>query len=125
MTANGRLHWAERARRSARLRALGLMVGRSEMNRHHLPRPVFRRCVLTVWVAYPTRTRADPANAAPTVKPLVDGLTDAGFWTDDDSAHILAVTYARSPRKSPRGRHDITFDIKETKEENDGIDSMA
>ena len=35
----------------------------------------------------------DPPNWNPTVKALLDGLTDAGQWTDDNKQVILEVSY--------------------------------
>jgi hypothetical protein len=34
------------------------------------------------------RTKSDVLNWADTVKPLIDGFTDAGCWPDDDNAHL-------------------------------------
>ena len=48
-------------------------------------------------VATRTRTRFDPANAYPTVKALVDGLTDAGVWVDDDDQHLQGPFPHRDP----------------------------
>lgn len=44
--------------------------------RIHLPKPA---------------ARFDPPNLYPTVKPLIDGFTDAGYWTDDDY-HVIRRT---------------------------------
>lgn len=33
-------------------------------------------------------TRRDPSNWTATTKALVDGLTDAGLWPDDNSKHV-------------------------------------
>lgn len=41
-------------------------------------------------VTDPTRRR-DPHNWFPTVKPLLDALTLAGFWPDDDSQHVTTL----------------------------------
>jgi Holliday junction resolvase RusA-like endonuclease len=32
--------------------------------------------------------RRDPHNYYPTIKPIVDGLTDAGFWLDDTPEYV-------------------------------------
>ncbi|NEG55418.1 RusA family crossover junction endodeoxyribonuclease [Bifidobacterium platyrrhinorum] len=110
-TANSRLHWTARARKTRQLRELGGLVGNSEINRLRLARPVFDRCRVTVEVSYPTVTRADPANTAPVSKALIDGLTDAGYWPDDDSRHLVEVAYRRSPTRCPKGQHLITMTI--------------
>jgi crossover junction endodeoxyribonuclease RusA len=36
----------------------------------------------------PRNGRYDPNNLWPTVKPIVDGLVDAGFLVDDDHLHV-------------------------------------
>lgn len=41
-------------------------------------------------VTDPNRRR-DPHNWFKTVKPIVDALTKAGFWPDDDSLHVTTV----------------------------------
>lgn len=110
MTSNSRLHWAEKARRTRKLRELGCMVGRSEINRLHLTRPVFSRCVVAANIMYPRRGRADPANAYPVIKALVDGLTDAGYWVDDDSEHVAKLEILRSPMRVVKGHH-VTLTI--------------
>lgn len=66
-------------------------------------------CRLTVEVAIPTRRRFDPANSSPTVKALVDGLTDAGWWTDDNSDVIREVTYKRADEPSSSGIYFVTI----------------
>lgn len=80
MTANGRLHWSQRARRTKALRFRARMLARSQRVPHHTGR---------VRVDYEVSTRTagrfDPGNAYPTVKAIVDGLTDAGVWTDDSA----------------------------------------
>lgn len=49
--------------------------------------------VVVVTVNPPTRRRMDPPNWCPTVKALVDGLTDAGIWTDDNSTVIPVMVF--------------------------------
>jgi Holliday junction resolvase RusA-like endonuclease len=58
-------------------RPLPQIVGRSEVT-------------LTMFVRDPGRRR-DPSNWYPTLKALVDGLTKAGVWPDDDSTHVLTA----------------------------------
>lgn len=116
MTSNHRLFWADKARRTDGLRGYACIEGRNLINRERLERPVFTRCTVTVTVAYPLNQRADPANTSPVVKALLDGLTDAGFWPDDDSEHVVAVTYRRDPEKSRRGTHKVTLTITEADE---------
>lgn len=50
---------------------------------------------VTAYIGYPRAGRADPGNASPVVKALLDGLTDAGIWADDDSRHVIGPDYRR------------------------------
>lgn len=67
---------------------------------------------VTAVIGYPTATRADPANAAPAVKAIIDGLVDARVW-DDDHTHIPSVAFTRNPQKAPKGTHTVTLIIQE------------
>lgn len=71
-------------------------------------------CRITVTASIPTARRFDPANIAGTVaKHAIDGLTDGGVFDDDDSEHIIAVTYQRGPKTATRGMYRLVFDIEE------------
>lgn len=102
LTSNQRLHWAAKAKRTKFIRTLAhigageAFEGRTWMQVH-----------VGVFVGYPTRSKADPSNAAPAVKAALDGLTDAGVWPDDDSEHVVTVTYAREASKSGKGTHTL------------------
>lgn len=68
---------------------------------------------VTAVIGYPTQTRADPANAAPTVKAIIDGLVDARVWDDDDHTHIPSIAFERDPQKAPKGTRTVTLIIQE------------
>ncbi len=53
----------------------------------------FSKYTVDVLVYAPSKRRIDPPNMYPTVKPLVDGLTDAGLWEDDDHEHMESMTF--------------------------------
>lgn len=109
LTANQRLHWSTRMRRTKMLRAYAA----SEARIHGLAGRRLGPCVVTAVIGYPTRGRADPTNAAPTVKAIVDGLVDARVWDDDDHTHLPLVTFARATDKTPKGTHTVTLIIRE------------
>lgn len=93
LTANGRYHWAERARRSRQIRwTAGLEARRAGL------RPVPGPVAVTVTVTYPRRGRHDPENYAPSWKPAIDGLVDAGVLPDDDSTHVVQVACRADPQ---------------------------
>ena len=109
LTANQRLHWSTRMRRTRLLRAYAA----SEARIHGLAGQRLGPCVVTAVIGYPAATRADPANAAPTVKAIIDGLVDARVWDDDDHTHIPSVAFERDPNKTQKGTHAVTLIIQE------------
>lgn len=108
LTANQRLHWSTRMRRTRMLRALAA----SEARITGAAGKRLGASTVTAVIGYPTQTRADPANAAPTVKAIIDGLVDARVWDDDDHTHIPSVAFERDPNKSPKGTHTVTLIIQ-------------
>lgn len=109
LTANQRLHWSTRMRRTRMLRAYAA----SEARIHGLAGRRLGPSVVTVVIGYPTTGRADPANAAPTMKAIIDGLVDARVWDDDDHLHIPSVAFERDPNKTHKGTHTVTLIIHE------------
>ena len=59
--------------------------------------PSLERARLVVEIAFPDRRRRDPHNYMATVKPIVDGLVDAGVLPDDDAKHLLGPDLRRHP----------------------------
>ncbi|PKY66961.1 hypothetical protein CYJ25_01600 [Schaalia turicensis] len=114
ISANDRMHWRERANRTKRLRRRGWLEARRN---GLLP---MREAFVTVHVQYANGGRADPANAYPTVKALVDGLVDFGVLTDDDSKHLPAMTFKRAPGRCLRGWHVITLTLVEQDKTEEG-----
>lgn len=55
--------------------------------------PLFDKFTISVFVYPPTARRVDPANLYPTIKNVIDGLTDAGFWVDDDWTHLEELSF--------------------------------
>lgn len=100
ISANDRHHWADKARRTKQLRHMGWAVARAaqlgQLGTTHV----------AAFIGYPRNGRADPANAAPSIKALIDGITDAGVWPDDDSTYVIGPTPLRGP-KSPPGIHTV------------------
>lgn len=107
LTANGRLHWAEKARRTRALRTRAAFTAR---NQHTQPVSIAH---VTAHIQYPTTGRADPGNASPTVKACLDGLTDAGVWEDDSSEYLIGPDYRRDTGKARKGWHRVRLVIVE------------
>lgn len=87
---NQRKHWAWIAKRkhawreAAKIAALGWQSD-----------PKMRRMNGTAMVSFvfpvTTNRRRDPHNFYPTIKPIIDGLTDAGLWPDDTPEYVMTV----------------------------------
>ena len=98
LSANGRLHWADKAKRTRNLRQLAATTSRGLQ-------PV-GTVHIAAYIGYLTGGRADPSNAA-VVKPLIDGLVDAGLLVDDDHTHVIGLTYLRDPKSPTPGHYTV------------------
>lgn len=107
LNANDREHWAPRARKVRAWRNAAAAEGRRyTIAAHGAPYDVF------VCLDVPDQRRRDPANYAPVVKCLVDGLTDAGWWPDDTPEYVRT----HEPELRPVGRRTgltVTITVKE------------
>ena len=78
VTANQRLHWAEKRRRLApwrhATRVAWMLAGR----------PVLGPSTVAITFPVPDRRRRDPSNLMPTQKAIIDELVACGMWPDDN-----------------------------------------
>lgn len=86
LNSNDNMNWHKAAKIKKELRTLGareawVYLGNNEPTEPFSPS---KRVNVLVRVYSPTKRRLDPLNLWPTVKPLEDGMTDAGLWTDDN-----------------------------------------
>lgn len=51
------------------------------------------RFIALIGVACPSQKNIFPARAAETIKPIIDGGSDARLWDDDDSQHRHSTVY--------------------------------
>ena len=114
LTSNGRYHWADRARRTRRLRTLGHWEGKRSRV------PTLGRARITAHITFRTGGRADPANAYPTIKALIDGLVDAGLLPDDDASRLEGPDMRREPGKPPPRTRVVRLYVKPLAGETDG-----
>ncbi|AZQ77652.1 hypothetical protein EJ997_10190 [Flaviflexus ciconiae] len=106
LTQNAREHWATTARKKKAIR----MRSRLEARRQGLSRRT-ERTLSTILVGYPSARRADPENAAPTIKAAIDGLVDAGILIDDNSTWWAHGT-DRDPEKTEPGMYRLTITME-------------
>jgi hypothetical protein len=88
-TSNDRGAWYMFASRKKEIRALAKTVAKAA------DIGTFQIAHVTAHIGYPRNGTADPGNASPVVKAMLDGLTDAGVWADDDSSHVIGPDYRR------------------------------
>lgn len=106
VTSNSRLHHYAKAQRVKILRETGAIQARAQQISHYA-QPV----QLMIGIGYPTAVRSDPSNSEPTVKGLVDGMTDAGVFKDDDSKHVTALIFFRLEKKSAKSTHTVQITV--------------
>lgn len=75
--------------------------------------PLFHHFIVDVIVYSPTARRIDPVNLYPSVKPLIDGLTDCGWWADDDSQHLQKISFSYGGISEEKKHFIIILRIKE------------
>ena len=111
LTANGRYHWSDRSRRTAALRERAKYQSLNALRKGTL-KPAFGRVRVTAGIQY-RAGRADPANAYPTIKALIDGMTDAGVFEDDSSEYVIGPDMRRAPGRPPKGTHTVAIVLTE------------
>lgn len=67
-----------------------------------LERPAIKRALVVVNVFPPYEEISDIHNVH--IKPILDGFTDAGLWTDDEWAFVPLVLYAWGGNRDRQGR---------------------
>lgn len=90
ISSNDRLHFQKKAKLTAYLRALAKLKTKNSVN---VPYSKKKPCGVNVTFLSPTKRRYDPPNFYPTIKALIDGMTDAGIWTDDNHEIIQFMTF--------------------------------
>ena len=107
LSSNDRRYWANKASRTKLLRRLGFFEARNQVRGLR-----FERANVSVAIAYPRNGRADPPNAWPAVKAILDGFTDARLWDDDDSEHVVKTSFTRHPQPTrQKGVHVLYFHL--------------
>lgn len=85
--ANARSQWAKYAANRDRQKFRGLAADIA--SEHYAPHGTFTVPVqITARHISPHRRRRDPLGLAERLKPIVDGIVDAGLLIDDDETHI-------------------------------------
>ena len=85
MSLNDREHWRVKAKRTKNWRTAAFIAARNAGTRNVGP------SLVQITFSVGRNVKRDAHNMAPTIKAVVDGLTDAGCWPDDDTGHVAIV----------------------------------
>lgn len=117
LNANQRLHHMTKAARSKWLRDLARERGASLFSDGGDGRFLFDGPVeASVTVCPTTCSRMDPPNVYPSVKALVDGLTDACWWEDDHWRFLPLMSFAYGGRSPVKGCYRLVLDVQRVDE---------
>lgn len=78
---------------------------------------LFNHFKIRVTVFSLTNGRIDPPNFYPTIKHLIDGLTDASWWKDDNFNHLKEVSFVYGGVSDVKGEYKFVLDIEEIVED--------
>lgn len=107
LSSNQRLHWRSKHERTQGLKSLARYSARA-VNLGRLG-----RTLVTAHIGYPPNvSRVDPENAHPTTKALIDGLTAAGVWPDDDARHVVSGGHRLDETTGKAGWYRVRFELE-------------
>lgn len=107
-SSNQRLHRMEESRRTKQVRTLAGWQARTNLT------PVVGKVHVLAYISSPRRSRADVGNAYPTVKAILDGVTDSGTWVDDDDDHVIGPDLRRGDPTHEAGLYRVRLVITPT-----------
>lgn len=81
MNMNQRVSWRTRHRLTKAWRSAACVAAVDELGAPSAR--VRQACTVAITLPVPDARRRDPHNYFATVKPIIDGLVDAGIWPDD------------------------------------------
>ncbi|MFA7265746.1 MAG: hypothetical protein WC054_05490 [Candidatus Nanopelagicales bacterium] len=105
ISANDRLHWRKKAALTKTWRD-ATCVYAHKAGWKDLPPSTVRFAFAGVLVR-------DPHNMGPTEKACLDGLVDAGFWSDDDWKHVAVYPAEIIRKRRPLAERVVTITITE------------
>lgn len=91
LNSNDRMHYIVKSQITEYLRKLSFQMVSidNDKEQYNDDNP----CDVVITVHPPTKRRIDAPNFYPTIKALIDGMTDAGLWSDDNNHIIKSMTF--------------------------------
>lgn len=117
INSNDRYHQTDKAKITKRIRAFAYWHTLTAKDKERAKFSPSNPCEVSITVYSPTKSKLDPPNLYPTVKAIIDGMTDAGIWTDDNHKVIKAMTFRYGGLSGEKGHYRLVFDIEEVKDD--------
>lgn len=105
--------WAVPYRRKKQVKTMSLLTFRNLINSGKIQKPEHWPVHVTAIIHPLTHGRFDPENAAPMVKAILDGITQSGYWPDDNADYVLGPDYRLGEPSTEKGVYHITIRIEE------------
>ena len=107
--------WAVPYQKKKQVKAAAYLTFRSLINSGKLKRPE-RWPVRVIVTTHPLGHGPSPDidNASPMVKAILDALTQAEYWPDDNSKYLGELSYRMGEPSTEKGVYHITIRIEET-----------
>lgn len=112
-TQNKRGDWRAKYRRTSVVKRCAYLTYRSLINSGKLKPPAKWPVHVTAIIHPLTHGRFDPENAAPMVKAILDAITQADFWPDDNARYVVGPDYRLGEPSTEKGVYHITIRIEE------------
>lgn len=107
--------WAVPYRRKKLVKTMSLLTFCDLINSGKLQKPEHWPVHVTAIIHPLTHGRFDPENAAPMVKAILDGITQSGYWPDDNAKYVVGPDYRLGEPSTEKGVYHITIRIEGTK----------
>lgn len=104
---------AAKYRRTSVVKRRAYLTYRSLINSGKLKPPTKWPVHVTAIIHPLTHGRFDPENAAPMVKAILDAITQADFWPDDNARYVVGPDYRLGEPSTEKGVYHITIRIEE------------
>lgn len=117
INSNDRQHQTDKAKVTRRIRIFAYWHTLMNKDKGRSAFSPSNPCEVTVTIYSPTKSKLDPPNLYPTVKAIIDGMTDAGIWTDDNHKVIRKLSFVYGGLSNEKGHYRLVFDIEEVEAE--------
>lgn len=117
INSNDRQHQTDKAKVTKRIRAFAYRHTSINKDKGRAAFSPSNPCEVTVIIYSPTKSKLDPPNLYPTVKAIIDGMTDASIWTDDNHRVIKKLSFVYGGLSEEKGHYRLEFDIEEVENE--------